>query len=187
MCRIISAIIVIFVLSFGFACGGNTTGSNTPIDGYKQLYAAVKSKDTEAIKSHLTKKTIEFGAMAAARNNTPLDKMYENGFTGSTFSATLPTIRDERVKDNMGAIEVWNSEKSEWEDLPFVLEDGSWKLAVGELFAGSYKSPGKGRDEREKEAANIVKPPAITTSNTNANAKPPGLANTPTGAPSTKK
>jgi len=175
-------------MALGFACGGsNTAGSNTPTEGYKQLYTAVKSKDTEAIKSHLTKKTIEFGVMAAARNNTPLDKMYENGFTGSTFSATLPTIRDERVKDNMGAIEVWNSEKSEWEDLPFILEDGAWKLAVGELFAGSYKSPGKGRDEREKEAANIMKPPAANTANTNTNAKPPKAMDAPSGAPSTKK
>jgi len=58
----------------------------------------------------------------------------------------------------MGAIEVYNSKDSRWEDLPFVLEDGKWKLAVGDLFAGTYKSPGKGRDALEKEAANAANP-----------------------------
>src|SRR5437667_2244536 len=94
--------------------------------------------------------------MVSQRNKTPIDKVFENGFTMTTFSDTLPTIRDERIVDNMGAIEVWNSKDSKWEDLPFIKEDGAWKLAVGELFAGSFKSPGKGRDIIEKEAANAM-------------------------------
>ena len=113
--------------------------------------------------------------------------MYENGFTSTTFSATLPTIRDERIKDNMGAIEVWNAEKSIWEDLPFVNEDGAWKLAIGEMFAGAFKSPGKGRDEREKEAANMVASPvAPPASNTNGNAKPPKAIDVPLDTPKNK-
>ena len=69
----------------------------------------------------------------------------------------LPNIRDERVKDNMGALEVWNSKESKWEDLPFMVEGGQWKLAIGEMWANTWKSPGKGRDQIEKEAANALK------------------------------
>ena len=60
----------------------------------------------------------------------------------------------------MGSVEVWNSKDSRWEDLPFIKEDGSWKLAVGELFAGTFKieAVGRGRDFREKEAANAQDP-----------------------------
>lgn len=175
-------------MAFGFSCGGsNTAVSATPTEAYKQLYAAVKSKDTEAIKKHLSKKTIEFGASAAARSGTTVEKMYENGFTATTFSATLPTIRDERVKDNMGAIEVWNTDQRVWEDLPFISEDGSWKLAVGEMFAGAFKSPGKGRDEREKEAANVTAiPVASPAANTNGNIKPPTIKDLPVGTPKNK-
>lgn len=126
--------------------------SDTPTEAYKRLYAAVKSRDTEAIKQQMSKKSIDFGAMAARRNNTPLAKMYEHGFTATTLSDTLPTIRDERVKDDMGAVEVWNVRDEKWEDLPFVLEDGVWKLAVGDLFAGTFRSPGRGHDILEKEA-----------------------------------
>jgi hypothetical protein len=130
--------------------------NDTPTEAYKRLYAAVKSKNTEAIKAELSKKTIAFAESAAARQNTPLTKVFENGMTATTFSPTLPEIRDERVNGTMGAVEVYNSKESKWEDLPFVLEDGKWKLAMGDLFADTYKSPGKGRAQKEAEAANAA-------------------------------
>jgi hypothetical protein len=104
--------------------------------------------------------------MAAQRNNTPVEKMYENGFTATTFSETLPELRDERIKENMGALEVWNAKDNKWEDLPFINEDGGWKLAVGDLFADTYKSPGRGLDSLEKEAANNVTQGVTPSGNT---------------------
>jgi len=169
-----------------FSCGGAGTvtaptggGGETPTDAYKKLYAAVKGKDVEAIKLQLTKKTIEFGKMAGEKNKNP--DIYINGFTATTFAESLPTMRDERVNGDMGALEVWNSRDSRWEDLPFIKEDGGWKLAVGDVFAGTYQSPGKGRDQLEKEAANAVankeQIPSIPTTNVNVNKIP--IANVP--------
>ena len=118
----------------------------------------------------MTKNSAEMAKMISEQNKTPLEKVFENGFTGTTFAPTLPDIRDERVNCNMGAVEVWNAKEQKWEDLPFVIEDGQWKLAIGELFKGSFKSPGKGLSTREEEAANAargnVMPPA---SNVNTN------------------
>ncbi len=130
--------------------------NDSPTAAYIRLYEAVKSKDIERIKLAMTKKSHDLAAMAAARNNTPVEKVFENGFTATTFSETLPMMRDERVKDDMGAVEVWNSKESRWEDLPFIYEEGAWKLAIGDLFADTYKSPGRGLDFREREAANAV-------------------------------
>lgn len=144
--------LLVFILSCAPAPG--TAGS--PTEAYKALYAAVKSKDTEQIKAAMSKKSQEFAQMVAARNNQPIEKVYENGFTATTFAETIPEIRDERVSENYGAVEVWNSKDNRWEDLGFVNEDGGWKLAVGEMFAGSYKSPGKGRAIKEQEAANAA-------------------------------
>src|ERR1035437_2669109 len=158
MNRSIALVFALAVLVISLACRGQETagGGDSPTNAYKALYAAVKSKDTEAIKRQLTKKTLEFAAFASQKNNTPLEKVYENGFTATTFSDTLPNIRDERVNGDMGAVEVWNSKESRWEDLPFIKEDGAWKLAMGELFAGTYKSPGPGRDILERQAANAM-------------------------------
>lgn len=96
----------------------------------------------------------------------------------------MPPIRDERVNGDMGAVEVWNSKDSRWEDLAFMKEDGAWKLAVGNIYQGSYKSPGPGRDQREKMAANaagqhpVEMPPANMNSNVNVVKVPMPAANT---------
>lgn len=181
MKHVVLGLIVFSFMAMVFACGsqgGGLTGGDSPTEAYKRLYAAVKSKDTEAIKKQMTKKTIDFAGMASQRNNTPIEKVFENGFTATTFADSLPTIRDERVKDDMGNVEVWNSKDSRWEDLPFINEDGTWKLAIGDLFAGSFKSPGRGRDSLEKEAANALNsnnmvPAVPTNANTMANANTP--------------
>jgi hypothetical protein len=150
--------LVTAALFLAAACGGQIGGmnDNSPTGAYKRLYAAVKAKNTEAIKKELTKSSVDFGAMFAERYGKSLDQAYENGFTATTFSPTLPEIRDERIKDNMGAVEVWNSKDRTWEDLPFMYEDGAWKLAVGDAFAGTYVKPGEGRSVKEREAANAA-------------------------------
>lgn len=169
MKRIFLLIFVLAALGAAFACGdGKSAGAATPTEAYKQLYAAVKAKDTEAIKANLSKKTLEFAKMAAELNKTPGEEVFRNGMTETTMSETLPRVRDERINGNMGALEVWNSKESRWDDLFFILEDGTWKLAIGDAFAGTYVLPGKGRSEIEKEAANALAPPVQTT-NLNAN------------------
>lgn len=158
MKKIILLALLLVCIAAAFSCGGNQPGggNDSPTEAYKRLYNAVKSKNTDAIKNEMSEKTIGFGKSAAAQYGKPEEKLFENGFTATTFADTMPAIRDERIKDNMGAIEVWNSKESRWEDLPFVLENGVWKLAIGEAFGGSFKSPGKSRDFLEKEAANAI-------------------------------
>ena len=168
--------------ALGIGCdkqpAANDAGSDTPTDAYKRLYSAVKAKNIETIKQEMSKKSQEFAVSVAQRQNNPIEKVFENGFTATTFAETLPEIRDERVNGNMGSVEVWNAKDSIWEDLPFVVEDGRWKFAIGELFAGSFKSPGKGRAAREREAANVMgnsaqqtNPAANSNTNSTANAK----------------
>lgn len=188
MQRIILAIIGLTVMAIGLNCGSGPatagSGNDSPTEAYKRLFAAVKAKDTEAIKREVTAKSLEFAKMAAAKNNTPIEKVFENGFTATTFSPALPEIRDQRIVEGQGAVEVWNSKDSRWEDLPFIKEENSWKFAVGDLFSGSFKFEvvGRGRSFREGEAANAagkgpVQAPGSMNSNTTANANIPPAAN----------
>jgi hypothetical protein len=130
--------------------------SGSVAESYKKLYDAVKSKNTEAVKAQMTVKTQQFAEMVAGKNGKPLEEVFANGFTATTFADSLPQMRDERVNEGFGALEVWNSKDKRWEDLPFVAEDGAWKLAVGEAFAGTYIKPGIGRAQKEAEAANVL-------------------------------
>ena len=134
----------------------NGAGGDSPTDAYKKLYAAVKAKDSQAIEAVMTNATIEFAKANAARTHQTLEQMIANGFTATTFSPNLPQIRDERINGDMGAVEVFNSKDNRWEDLPFIREGNAWKLAIGEMWAGKFKSPGKGRAQLDAEAANAM-------------------------------
>lgn len=158
--KIIPALFLLACAVLGFGCKGSSESSvkvnGTPTDAYKKLFEAVKSKDTNRIKGSMSKSTLAFADGHAKRTNQPLEKVLENGFMATTLAPSLPQTRDERVKDNMGAVEVYNIKESKWEDVPFIAEDGEWKLAVGDLFANTYKLPNKGRATLEMEAANAA-------------------------------
>ena len=172
---------------FGAACSGASggaanspsgaaAGGDSPTEAYKRLFEAVKAKNTDAIKQSMSRQTQEFAVAVAQRQNTPIEKVFENGFTATTFSETLPQMRDERIEGNNGALEVWNSKESKWEDLPFIKEDSGWKLAIGDLFKDSWKSPGRGRAAKEMEAANAANGGAMQAptsgGNTSSNTTP---------------
>lgn len=195
MNKIIALTVSLFCFMLIASCSGPATTSNkaeTPVDpndnpteAYKRLFAAVKTKDANAIKATVSTKTHGLAEMLAARQKVAVEEVYKNGFTGTTFADTVPEIRDQRIKDNMGALEVWNAKESRWEDLPFIREDSGWKLAVGDLFANTYRSPGKGRDAIEREATNVM------SGNSFKEVKPPGNINGMTApgvqTPPTKK
>src|SRR5262249_52534584 len=87
------------------ACGQQVSSNDdSPTGAYTRLYAAVKSKNPEAIKAVMTKKTLEFAKMAGAQQNKSIEQVIENGFTATTFSEKLPDIRDQRIDGDMGAI-----------------------------------------------------------------------------------
>lgn len=189
-----------FVIAFAlliFSCDGQSQqqigGAQSPTEAYKMLFAAVKSKDTEKIRKMMSKDTMIFAEGAAKQQNKPIESVLENGFYASTFSATLPRMRDERVKDNFGAVEVWNEKERVWEDVAFIKEEDGWKIAVGDIFKGSYQMPGKSQTIREREDANVMNPnnsvmPGNINTNVNMNAIPmtnvktPPLANKDGGA-----
>ncbi len=64
MQKIIVLSFALVVMATAFACGGDTTGggvsgsASSPTEAYKQLFAAVKARDIEAIKSNMSKKTL---------------------------------------------------------------------------------------------------------------------------------
>lgn len=169
MRKILALTLLLAAAASAFSCGGGNTGTggnsgtaqnpnDTPTEAYKRLFAAIKAKNTDAIRSEMSAKTKDFAKAVAARQKKSEEEVLSNGFTASSFSPTLPEIRDERIKDNMGAIEVWNDKDKRWDELPFVREADGWKLAVGDLFAGTFKSPGTGRSVREQQAINATSP-----------------------------
>jgi hypothetical protein len=173
--EILITIAVLFIALNVSGCGSNSASggisNDSPTAAYKRLYAAVKSKDINAIKKEMSKQSNTLVAGIAAQQKKTVEEIYGNGLTSTLKSDELPEIRDERINGSNGAVEVYNNSEHKWNDIPFILEDGQWKLALGDAFANKYTWPGKGRDQREKEAANAL--------NNNA----PAVANGPANAP----
>lgn len=133
--------------------------AQSPTEAYKELFAAVKAKDSVKIMSMMTKNTLGLAQFNADRQKISMEKSVENGLVAPTMSDAITEIRDERIKGSSGSIEVFNQKENRWEDLPFMLEDGGWKLAVGDLFQGKFESPGKSKGEIEREATNTMPMP----------------------------
>ncbi len=144
--------------SGNYSSGSSGDKAQTPTEAYKMLFAAVKAKDSGKIKQMMSKTTLGLAEFSGSQQKKSVDQILENGFVAPTLAASLTEIRDERVKDNFGAVEVFNPKDNRWEDLPFVLEDGGWKLAVGDIFQNTYKLPGKGQAQIEREASNTGMP-----------------------------
>lgn len=146
--------------------------AQSPTEAFKMLFAAVKSQDSAKIKSMLSKGSMGLAEMASGQQKKPVEEVIKNGFTETTFGDNYPQTRDERVKGDFGAVEVWNETRKQWDDIPFVKEDGSWKAAFGDAFGGKWKSPGKSQGVIEQENANANNPNSMIqkmpTSNSNS-------------------
>jgi hypothetical protein len=158
--------------------------AQTPSEAYRMLFAAVKSQDSTKIKSMLSKGSMGLAEMASGQQKKPVEEVIKNGFTETTFVDDYPQLRDERVKGNFGAVEVWNAQRKQWDDIPFIIEDGNWKAAFGEAFGGTWKSPGKGQAMIDQENANTNNPNSMIKLNPAANANMNG--NFPGGGKVTK-
>lgn len=243
----------IFTLIFAaFSCSNTSTGeSGEVIDAYKELYAAVQSKDTERIKKMMSGATLQFVEGVAAQRNKPVSEILENGLYASTINPELPEIRDQRIKEGkFGAVEVFVKKTGKYEQAYFINEitlyirdigptpekvvsviaeatklepekakdligdmkkplfstvekeralelqkklneagakteiESGWKVAVGDLFAGTFQNPEQSKAQKEAQASNKMIP---LNPNVNGNPTNRPIPKNPAGANSNIK
>ncbi len=126
---------------------------NSPIEAYSFLFEAVKKGDADAVKKVSSKATRELAQFMSNSYKKSCYDSYKNGFTETTMQETMPETRDLRIDGDVAAMEVKHS-SGKWENVPFVKEGNGWKLAIGDLFFGKIKSPGKPLSVIEQENAN---------------------------------
>lgn len=155
------AIALACVAMIAAACGssGAKAGDqSTPTLAYKALYQAVKKKDSEAIKKAITKDTLDMmKGYAEMQKKTP-EQVLENGITETTFAATLPPSRNEKIWGDVALLEVKNEKTGAWDPLPFAKEDGVWKLAIDTYFKGTMSPTGPTNLEHPGELPLGAKP-----------------------------
>ena len=125
-----SAVIVFCALMLA-ACGVEMS-ADSPTASLKSFIEALKAKDIETTKKLLSKSTIDSITKTAAAQNTTIDKILlsDNG----TPLKEMPETRNETITDSTASVEVKNKVTGEFEVIPFVREDGIWKIALDKFM-----------------------------------------------------
>lgn len=113
------------IMSMLIACGGESQ-PKSPIETFKTYTKAIKAKDTTTMKLLLSKATIEMHQMEAQAQGLTVDDIVKRE-TLFTESQKTVKLRNEKIEGDTATLEVENSFGS-WETVPFVKEDGVWKI-----------------------------------------------------------
>jgi hypothetical protein len=127
LCLIILILLAVFAV---FACGGDGGESSklrTPLDTLKAYTQAIKKNDVKEMKSLLSKGSLKMAQDEAKAQNVSVDEVIKRE---ALFSPDQKTVefRNEKTEGEQATIEMKNSYGT-WDVVPFVREDGKWKIA----------------------------------------------------------
>ncbi|MCA1624891.1 MAG: hypothetical protein LC778_14030 [Acidobacteria bacterium] len=121
--RFWSKILLFTVSLFLLSCAEEPS---TPLKTFKAYTRAIKQKDTTTMKLLLSEASIKMHEQEAKAQNVNLDEIVkrETLFTEDQKSVKH---RNEKIEGGKATLEVENS-LGVWETIPFVREDGVWKI-----------------------------------------------------------
>jgi hypothetical protein len=107
------------------SCAGETKPP-TPLDTFKSYTQAIKKKDITTMKLLLSEASRKMHEAEAKAKGITLDDVMrtETLFTENQKEALY---RNQKIDGDRATLEVKNSE-GKWETVPFVLEEGIWKI-----------------------------------------------------------
>lgn len=114
-----------FLVAAGLAaCAGDKDRS--PSDTFKEYVKASKKKDPTAMKVLLSSSTMKMHEQEAKAQNTTVDEIVKRESLLAPGQTTVE-YRNEVINGDKASIQFKNAYGS-WETLPFVKEDGQWKI-----------------------------------------------------------
>lgn len=117
-------IISLFLFAL-FGCSGNPVYV-TPLDTLKTYTKAIKKKDVETMKKLLSNESLVIHAKEAQAQGIGVDEIIQRETLFSENQTSLK-FRNEKIEGDRATIEVENS-YGVWDTVPFVKEDGIWKI-----------------------------------------------------------
>ena len=122
--RIWSRILIFSLAACLVACAEQKPA--TPLETFKTYVKAIKAKDVSTMKLLLSKATIKMHEQEARAQGVTADDIVKRE---TLFSETQKTVefRNEKIDGEKATLEVKNSYGS-WETVPFIREDGVWKI-----------------------------------------------------------
>ncbi len=113
------------------ACGAANTAVS-PTATLNNFVEASKNKDVEMLKKLLSKGSMEAVEKVAVAKNTTVEKILVNNVSASLKE--MPETRNEKIEGDTATVEVKNKIVDSYETIPFVKEDGIWKIALDKFM-----------------------------------------------------
>jgi hypothetical protein len=98
----------------------------TPLETFKTYAKAFKQKDTATMKVLLSDATLKMHEQEAKAQNTTVDEILKRETMIGEAQRSVE-YRDEKIEGEKATLQIKNVYGS-WETLPFVREDGVWKI-----------------------------------------------------------
>ena len=124
--RILLILSLFLATAWAIGCSSGDEKPASPIETFKTYTKAAKQKDITTMKLLLSDATMKMNEMEAQARGVPVDDVIMNE---TLFSENQRTVRwrNEKINGNIATLEVENS-MGTWETVPFVLENGEWKI-----------------------------------------------------------
>ena len=122
--RIWSIILILAVAAAAFGCGDSEPA--TPKKTFETYIKALKQKDITTMKVLLSDATIKMHEQEAKAQGVTVDDLVKRETLFSEGQTTVE-YKDEKIEGNKATLKV-KTPYGTWETVPFVLEDGQWKI-----------------------------------------------------------
>lgn len=106
------------------ACGSREP--QTPVETFKTYVKAFKNKDIKTMKILLSNATIKMHEQQAKSQNTTVDEIIKRETLLAEGQKGVD-YKDEKIEGDKATLKFKNS-FGEWETMPFIREDGVWKI-----------------------------------------------------------
>ncbi|MGI8495580.1 MAG: nuclear transport factor 2 family protein [Pyrinomonadaceae bacterium] len=108
-----------------------------PTEVLKKFVEASMKKDPEAIKQTLSSGTLKMIQESAQKQNTTVEELLKKD--DPTALKEMPETRNETVEGDTATVEVKNKAGDDWDKIPFVKEEGKWKIALDKFMQDLMK------------------------------------------------
>lgn len=109
----------------------NSAAMNSPTATMGVFFEALKKKDNETIKKCLSKSSLVILEESAKEGKTTIDQIISEGEDMSKVKT--PVVRNEKIDGDSATLEVEDEKTKKWDTVPFVKEDGVWKIALDKI------------------------------------------------------
>ncbi len=116
----------------------------SPSEVLKAFSKATQTKDAAKIKSFLSKGSIAEIEKSAKEQKTTVEDLLTEGAEEDPID---PEIRNEKIDGNTATVEVKNETLGNYDVMPFVKEDGVWKIALDKFMKDMLEKINKSQQQ----------------------------------------